>query len=93
MKGATMILALVAPQALLSASAPAQPIDLGNRRELFVDRYLIGSLTGARLVMHTPQPVPPPARPLPRTWDGSMVPAWSSGEVRPVCEFRSTFSI
>ena len=32
------------------------PIDIGSRRELFVDRYLIDQLDGARLEMHRPQP-------------------------------------
>jgi hypothetical protein len=34
----------------------AEPIDIGSRRELFVDRYLIDHLDGARLEMHRPQP-------------------------------------
>ena len=64
MKRATTTLAAAALLALLGGAAPAQPIDVGGRRELFVDRYLIGKLTGARLVMHAPQPAPPPAKPL-----------------------------
>jgi hypothetical protein len=37
------------------ASAPAaEPIDLGTRRELFVDRLLLDRLTNARLVLHEP---------------------------------------
>jgi hypothetical protein len=31
------------------------PIDIGSRRELFVDRHLIERLDGTRLVMHRPQ--------------------------------------
>jgi hypothetical protein len=31
-------------------------IQIGSRRELFVDRYLIGKLEGARLELHSPQP-------------------------------------
>ena len=34
----------------------AEPIDIGSRRELFVDRYLIDKLDGVRLVLHQPQP-------------------------------------
>jgi len=34
----------------------ADPIDVGNRRELFVDRRLIDRLEGARLKLHPPQP-------------------------------------
>ena len=67
MKRTTMTLAVAVLPALLNAAAPAQPVDIGSRRELFVDGHLIGKLTGARLVMHNPQPAPPPARPLPRT--------------------------
>ena len=38
-------------------TAPAtEPIDLGSRRELFVDHHLIERLDGARLAMHRPQP-------------------------------------
>lgn len=33
----------------------AEPIDIGSRRELFVDRYLIDKLDGARLTLHHPQ--------------------------------------
>ena len=39
--------------ALSPAARPAEPIDIGNRRELFVDRYLIDKLDGARLKLHT----------------------------------------
>jgi hypothetical protein len=33
-----------------------EPINIGSRRELFVDRYLIEILDAARLVLHRPQP-------------------------------------
>lgn len=38
-------------------------VDIGSRRELFVDRYLVGELKGTTLKLHTPQlmlPVAPP---------------------------------
>ncbi|REJ94243.1 MAG: hypothetical protein DWQ34_09210 [Planctomycetota bacterium] len=38
-------------------------VDIGSRRELFVDRHIVGELNGAALKMHTPQlqlPVSPP---------------------------------
>jgi len=35
-------------------AAAADPIDIGSRRELFVDRYLIDTLDGARLALHAP---------------------------------------
>ena len=36
--------------------AEAEPVDLGSRRELFVDDLLIGELDGTTLEMHRPQP-------------------------------------
>ncbi len=46
--------------ALVSSRAGAQggdaPIDLGGRRELFLDDFLIQRLDGAGLRLHTPQP-------------------------------------
>ncbi len=42
---------------VLAVTAPAMaaaPIDIGSRRELFVDRYLIDTLTGATLQLHRP---------------------------------------
>jgi len=38
----------------LATSAYADPIDIGSRRELFVDEYLIDSLDNAELVLHQP---------------------------------------
>jgi len=40
----------------LQTIAADDVIDIGNRRELFVDGHLIDQLTGARLVLHAPQP-------------------------------------
>jgi len=48
---ALTVLVLAPPAALHSAD----PIDIGSRRELFVDHHLIGSMNGARLVLHRPQ--------------------------------------
>ena len=42
---------------LSPAARAAQPIDIGDRRELFVDRHLIDKLDGARLKLHTPRDV------------------------------------
>lgn len=36
--------------------AETEPVDLGSRRELFVDDLLIGELDGTTLEMHRPQP-------------------------------------
>ena len=44
---------MAAPPAALHA---ADPIEIGSRRELFVDHHLIDRLEGARLVLHRPQP-------------------------------------
>ena len=37
-----------------SSSFAAEPVDIGSRRELFVDHHLIESLDGARLQLHRP---------------------------------------
>ena len=39
-----------------TATAAENPIEIGSRRELFVDRYLIGDLKNATLQLHAPQP-------------------------------------
>ena len=39
---------------LASLTAWAQPLDIGNDRELFVDRYLIDSMEGTSLQLHHP---------------------------------------
>ncbi|MBM3823884.1 MAG: hypothetical protein FJ404_13535, partial [Verrucomicrobia bacterium] len=49
--------------ATLAAGASA-PLELGSRLELFLDRYLIDQLTGARLQMHAPVKLPRPRHPL-----------------------------
>ncbi len=41
---------------LVSTAAAEGEINIGARRELFVDRLLIDRLEGARLVLHAPQP-------------------------------------
>ena len=42
----------------------ATPIDIGSRRELFVDRLLVERLDGATLKLHEPQPQPLAQQPL-----------------------------
>jgi hypothetical protein len=39
------------------AALAADPIDIGSRRELFVDRLLIDKMDGSELRLHAPQPV------------------------------------
>lgn len=38
-------------------------LDIGSRRELFVDRFLLDALDGVAFRLHHPQPATPPARP------------------------------
>ena len=40
---------------LSSAAQAADPIEIGSRRELFVDHHLIDKLDNARLTLHRPQ--------------------------------------
>ena len=61
--GSVRFLGIAAAGAVLAPSAApgAQrgeggPVDIGSRRELFVDRYLVSELKGARLRLHPPQP-------------------------------------
>jgi hypothetical protein len=49
------------------AAAESEPVQIGSRRELFVDELLIGQLNGTRLMLHEPQLLPRnayPARPI-----------------------------
>ena len=39
-----------------SPNPSIEPIEIGNRREIFVDRFLVDSLTNARLELQHPQP-------------------------------------
>lgn len=57
---------------LISAtmSHAAEPINIGSRRELFVDRYLIDTLNGARLVLHRPRREGPAVQFNERPWEG-----------------------
>ncbi len=41
---------------IFTPPAAAEPLDLGTRRELFVDDLLIDTLAGTRLELHPPQP-------------------------------------
>ena len=51
---ATLLTALLS--VLIVPLHAVEPIDIGSRRELFVDHHLIQSLDGVRLVLHRPQP-------------------------------------
>ena len=41
------------------------PLDVGSRRELFIDRLIVGELKGVSLKLHTPQLMPPVSPPRP----------------------------
>jgi len=51
--------------AIVGCVSGAEPIDIGSRRELFVDRLLIDELKGVALKLHTPQLAPPIDSPRP----------------------------
>lgn len=50
-----LILSVCFSLMLIAVSRGAEPVDIGNRRELFVDRHLIEKLDGVRLELHRPQ--------------------------------------
>ena len=47
---------LIAMFVLLSVAVAEEPINIGSRRELLVDRHLIDKMAGMRLVLHHPTP-------------------------------------
>ena len=53
------------------ARAPGPVLDLGSRRELFVDRYLVATLSGTRLKLHEPRPAGVALR-FDRPWEGPL---------------------
>jgi hypothetical protein len=55
---------------MLAATGPGEVRDIGSRLELFVDRYLIESLEGARLELNTPRPAGTVLM-FDRPWEGS----------------------
>ena len=48
-------LLLLTPLLICSLAAAAEPINIGNRRELFVDHFLIDKLSGTELRLQTPR--------------------------------------
>jgi hypothetical protein len=72
---------LVAAGSIWSVRAQS-PIDLGLRRELFVDRFLIEEMRGVELRLHSPTKAPRPKSPLPERHmmtiikDGDRYRAW-----------------
>jgi len=61
------VVAALLPAAV--ASPPATPIDIGSRRELFVDRFLIEHLNGLELRLQAPVPAGVALR-LDQPWEG-----------------------
>jgi pimeloyl-ACP methyl ester carboxylesterase len=53
----------------VTGADPSAPVAIGNRRELFVDRFLIDRLDACRLVLHEPRDMGPVHR-LDRKWEG-----------------------
>ena len=50
----------------------ADPVDIGTRRELFVDHFLIDKLAGARLQLHHPRREGPAVRFVDKPWEGHL---------------------
>jgi len=62
----TLALFIAAGLCSLADAAGSEPVEIGSRRELFVDELLIGEFAGTRLKLHEPQRLPRnayPARP------------------------------
>ena len=55
-----LALAFLSTPLLLSAD---EPIDIGDRRELFVDDLLLGEMKGTQRKLHSPQKLPRSAFP------------------------------
>ncbi|HUR52968.1 MAG TPA: hypothetical protein VMZ71_02470 [Gemmataceae bacterium] len=55
--------------AVSASHATAEPVALGSRRELFLDHYLIDSLSGAQLALHRPRPAGTVIR-FDKPWEG-----------------------
>lgn len=56
--------------AIGGVAAADEPIDMGDRRELFVDHHLIGEMKGTRLVLHAPRHASVALR-FDRPWEGA----------------------
>ena len=58
MRKALLVFSLLLSVAAASANPPetTEPLDIGSKRELFVDTHLIEGMSGLRLKLHTPVP-------------------------------------
>jgi len=63
------VVAAVLSLSMTSAMQAAEPVGIGDRRELFVDRHVIGRLDRTRLALHAPQPREVALK-LDRPWEG-----------------------
>ncbi len=66
MKKCLLLLSLWLVLTGVSFAASAGPVAIGSRRELFVDRLLVGELKGTTLRLHSPQLMPPVSPPRPQ---------------------------
>lgn len=66
--GPTVSFVLLCAASALGQQGDTQPIDIGSRRELFVDRLLIDTLSDAELRLHPPVKAPRPKSPLPEKY-------------------------
>lgn len=53
--------------------ASAEPIDIGSRRELFVDDHLVGSMRYVEYVLHHPVKAPPSDAPFPEGYYATVI--------------------
>jgi hypothetical protein len=66
-----LIAAIIAASLCAVPRLPAQPIDIGNRLELFVDRHIIDKLDGLEVRLHRPRRAGAALR-LDRPWEGQL---------------------
>ncbi|MBP90864.1 MAG: hypothetical protein CMJ64_29830 [Planctomycetaceae bacterium] len=65
LQATTTAVALIRLSGIAHARTQDNAVDIGSRRELFVDQYLIDKLNGARQKLHRPQLAPPVSPPRP----------------------------
>lgn len=64
-----LLLAIASPGAPPTAASAADPIQIGSRRELFADHFLLDQLNGTRLQLHPPRDEGV-AFPFDKPWEG-----------------------
>jgi len=63
--GGLITVSLLVPCQCVHGQEPPEIVEIGSRRELFVDRFIVAELSGASLKLHTPQLMPPVSPPRP----------------------------